>query len=50
MNYEILSTELALTAYNFAGESQFSNEIEVIIRGGDLLRSAPIAPLAFVIN
>ena len=40
----------ALKAFNFAGDSPYSNEIEFAIRGGDLLTLPPVAPTGLVIT
>jgi hypothetical protein len=40
----------AMTAYNFAGSSGFSNEINFAIVGGDLLHQAPSAPTSLSIK
>jgi hypothetical protein len=40
----------ALTAYNFAGSSGFSSEINFAVSSGDLVHEAPSAPTGLSIN
>jgi hypothetical protein len=39
-----------ITSYNFVGSSEFSNEINFSIVGGDLLHQAPNAPTGLIIK
>ena len=40
----------AMTAYNFSGESGYSNEVEFAMRGDDLLTKPPAVPTGLTIT